>query len=503
LLDQVRALAADVSEAYSGTPAAGALADVADRLDEPLRVAIAGRVKAGKSTLLNALVGDELAPTDAGECTRIVTWYRYGLTYRASLQLQSGERRPVPFGRSSGAIEVDLQGRSVDDVDHLTIEWPSEPLRTLTLIDTPGIGSARAATSARSLAFLTPDDDDAPTPSDAVVYLLRHLHAVDVQFLEAFTEEEYVLPSPVNALAVLSRADEVGAGRLDSLRSAERIAGRYRADARLRVLVQDVVPVAGLLAQVGWTLREAEFRQLRAIAGLPSAAGGPLLLTADRFANMPDDTLGAVLPRSDDPLPSASERRDLLGGFGLFGVGLSFVLFGAGVIATAGQLAAELRRQSGIDRLRGLLLTQFAQRRDTLKARSALAAVEGVLARYPLSSARAFEARVEQLRAGAHAFAELRLLNSLRSGALAFSAAEVADAERLLGISGPRIEVRLGLGEGEHAVAGNRAPSVRTALVAALNRWRARAESPLSAPPEREAARIVVRSCEELFSALS
>ena len=42
------------------------LADAVTRLSGPLRLAIAGRVKAGKSTLLNALVGEELAPTDAG-----------------------------------------------------------------------------------------------------------------------------------------------------------------------------------------------------------------------------------------------------------------------------------------------------------------------------------------------------------------------------------------------------------------------------------------------------
>ena len=61
------------------------------RLDEPLRVAIAGRVKAGKSTLLNALVGERLAATDAGECTRIVTWYRNALGYRVVAEL--AERR--------------------------------------------------------------------------------------------------------------------------------------------------------------------------------------------------------------------------------------------------------------------------------------------------------------------------------------------------------------------------------------------------------------------------
>jgi predicted GTPase len=49
-----------------------------DRLGAPLRVALVGRVNSGKSTLLNALVGQRVAPTNETECTRVATWYRFG-----------------------------------------------------------------------------------------------------------------------------------------------------------------------------------------------------------------------------------------------------------------------------------------------------------------------------------------------------------------------------------------------------------------------------------------
>src|SRR3954453_2866708 len=110
LLDEVRGLLTRAADVYRQTPHGVVLEAERARLDEPLRVAIAGKVKAGKSTLLNALVGEELAPTDAGECTKIVTWYRDGFANRFTMFPHEGEPRQVPFSRDAGAIDVDLQG---------------------------------------------------------------------------------------------------------------------------------------------------------------------------------------------------------------------------------------------------------------------------------------------------------------------------------------------------------------------------------------------------------
>src|SRR6185437_312380 len=111
----------------------------ADRLRGPLRVAIAGKVKAGKSTLLNAMLCEELAPTDAGECTQIITWYQQAEQPRVLLHPRTGHAVSRPFQRSNGALEVDLGDYPAAEVDHLEVHWPAPRLRDLTLVDTPGI----------------------------------------------------------------------------------------------------------------------------------------------------------------------------------------------------------------------------------------------------------------------------------------------------------------------------------------------------------------------------
>jgi hypothetical protein len=389
-----------------------------------------------------------------------------------------GEPRQLRFSRSDGETLIDLGGYRAEDLERLAIEVPSSRLERLTLIDTPGIGSLSAGVSARAVTFLAADADRG---ADAVLYRMRHLHASDVGFLAAFHDEQLAGTPPVNAIGVLSRADEVGAGRGDALELAARIAADYRRDPRVRALVQTVVPVAGLLGQAAAVLREGEHAALKMLAAAPGSA----LLSADRFVADP--------PTS--PVPVA-ERRQLLAGLGLFGVRLSVALLQQGLAHDASALAAELRRRSGLDELRRVLLNQFTERRDVLKAQHALRTLQAVLARSPVPAADRLRSRLEAVEASAHELTELRLLNDLRTGIVELADADLRDeAEALLGATGMAARARLRL------PAETPDAQLRAAVLAMLRRWRRLGESPVADPPTRRAAAVLTRTCEGLLAA--
>ncbi|WP_308258166.1 dynamin family protein, partial [Pseudonocardia lacus] len=486
----VRALLTDAVAAYRNQPgAAGLLARHLERLDEPLRVAVAGRLKAGKSTLLNALVGERLAPTDAGECTRVVTWFRDGPASRIRMHPHAGPPVPLTVRRIDGALVIDLGDTPADTLDRIVVDWPSQNLRATTLIDTPGIASLTAENSRRTVAFLDPDDET-PSEADAVIYLMRHLHTADADFLETFRDGPdggVGRATAVNTVAVLSRADEIGAGRVDAMFSARAIAQRYRSDPAVRGLCQNVVAVAGLLAETGATLTQQEHRALAELSMVPRADLDRSLLSVDRFLRDAGDA-----PTDAPNGAQGVDRATLLARFGLFGIRLSTSLIRQGA-ATPAALATELVARSGLPELRDVLRVQFSERRDVLKARSALLALDGVL-RHDPRPAGPLVRDLERLLSGAHEFIELRTLGRLRSGAVGLPRAVAEEAERLLGDAGGAVTTRLGLPPDADPGA------VRRSAVTTLQRWQRHAVNPMYPRPAAEACRVVVRTCEGLLT---
>jgi hypothetical protein len=481
-LEQTLALCDRAAEIVGGTGRAAEIRAVRARAEGPLRVAIAGRVKAGKSTLLNALVGERLAATDAGECTRIVTWFKGGMSYDVEAVLLDGTRTSIPFKRIEGALTIELGGLAPEQVSRIEVTWPSASLRQVTLIDTPGLASLDDRNSLRTREFLAMGEDR-PSDADAVIYLMRHLHSADAEFLGAFLDRSVAASSPVNAVAVLSRADEIGACRLDAMTSASRIAARYQVDPTVRTLCTYVTPMAGLLAETGLTLREDEAAALRALAATPDADLDTMLLSADGFCEPAVSDLTVEL------------RRALLDRLGLFGARMLLGEIRAGRVSSAPEMSRALVSASGLESLRSLIEQRFLPRAQTLKARSAIAALRDIARSFAVENAekaRLLDAEVERVESSIADFAELRMAHLVLSGAVALTAEQTAEVERVTS-PGATDDLRLDLQQ------DSTISERRDAALAAVARWRMRGSDPLNDSALTEVCDTLARTFEAIY----
>ncbi len=483
VVDEVRDLCATAEHIVAGGPLEAQVAAIRDHLDGPIRIAIAGRIKAGKSTLLNALVGERLAATDAGECTKVITTYRHASGYEVAAELHDGTVQPLRFAREDGALKVDLGDLEPELVKQIDVGWPARVLKEMTLIDTPGLASLNDENSQRTRAFLDSGRTN-PAGADAVLYLMRHLHRADSEFLGSFMDRTVAGASPVNALAVLSRADEIGACRLDAMESASRIAARYESDSAVRTLVGSVLPVAGLLAQTGLTLHEHEYQALAELAALPEDDRDRLCLSVDYFCDV-----------SLSPL-TAEIRRDLVDRLGMFGLRHALQAISKGTVNSSSDLSRNLVDVSGLTALQSSISEQFLPRARLLQARTGLAGLRGVavaLAQTDSQSASSFASELDRIDAGAAEFAMLQAAHLVLSGSVKLDDEASAQVAALLDASD--LSGALGL-------TGLSGDDQRQQVLNGLSRWRGLTSDPLANSLTIAVAETMSRLFERAFAEL-
>ncbi len=363
-----------------GGPTQAQVFDVRRRLSEPLRVAIAGRLKSGKSTLVNALIGRRVAPTEVGECTRIVTQFRYGTADRVDVVRRDGSRVSLPLD-DSGMIPQRL-GVPRSDISYVDVALTSDHLTDLMVVDTPGLSSANSVVSAGARRFLfneAPIDDDidddsvgALSGAEAIVYVFtQSVRADDVAALEAFRSISARLSSnPINSLGLFNKVDKLAGGTADPWP----VAGPLAADqaAVLRRVVSDVVPILGLLAETteAGRLTAADCEALRTLAGLSDSDRTVLLASVDLFA-------GRECPVSREA------RERLLRLLDLYGIGFAIAHLVANPQLATSELIRLLHQVSGFPRLRETLNHAFRWRSDAIKAGWALSSLEKIASHAP------------------------------------------------------------------------------------------------------------------------
>jgi hypothetical protein len=329
------------------------------RLDRPLAVAVVGRVSAGKSTLVNAVLGTAVSPTAGGECTRVVYQFRHSRWTSAMAYPRDGtDPQPVSFEGSRLSADLPFPAPAVERVE-VTLTVPM--LELATVLDTPGLASTDTENSAVTERLLG-DTMNAALAADALLFCVNGpLKDDEAEAVRAFrTGRGRARLTGGSAVAILTKADEMSDDRRSTLKAADTLArrmSRSHAD-----IFGDVLPVVGLLAETATTgaLRERHAADLARLAAAWTVDDSAIALLKDE-----------IFVETPGPVDS-SRRTELMGLLGRYGIGELLEALRSGASADAGALTAIARDASGYDQMESRHSVVLGTRADVMKAGAAL-----------------------------------------------------------------------------------------------------------------------------------
>jgi hypothetical protein len=286
-------------------------------------VCVVGEFKQGKSSLVNALVGQTICPIDDDLATSAITLVRYADEPSALVRRRDGSdaavSEPVAIDRLADWVTEAGNPDNIKQVERLEVSLPSPLLKQgLVLVDTPGMGGLGAGHAASTLGFL-PFADGLLFVSDAST----ELSAPEVAFLRRATElcpTVLFAQTKIDLYAQWERIFQLNRAHLDrlalpvpmvALSSAVRMAALQRKDrelnehSRFPVLVKELGDKVVTPAKAGAAKRSAD--DARAIASM--VRGG---LETEK-ATIADPT---AIKRSMETLEAAKQKLDHLRGPG-------------------------------------------------------------------------------------------------------------------------------------------------------------------------------------------
>ncbi len=187
LLQQAEARLGTLGEEFAAT--AKELDGLSERLQAGrFHLAVVGQFKRGKSTLLNALLGEELLPVSVIPLTALPTFIQYGPKPTAKVSFRNEKQPPVEVEGDKAALPELLAKYATEagnphnqrGVACVEITHPAPILKAgVVLIDTPGIGSTYKHNTEATLNFLP--------QCDAALFLVSAdppITEVEVEFLK-------------------------------------------------------------------------------------------------------------------------------------------------------------------------------------------------------------------------------------------------------------------------------------------------------------------------------
>lgn len=170
------------------------------RLDEDFVLVVIGDFKRGKSTLINALLGEAIVTTDVLPETVTINHIKYGSELKINVYLTDGGQVPLEKEELKSEQLNQILTQLPQQVSHLNIEAPNEWLRGLRLVDTPGTGDIFKPFDRQVHTYLL--------KADAVIYVSSAL-APFAESEQAFLQMSVIPQDFPKVFFVLNRMDDI------------------------------------------------------------------------------------------------------------------------------------------------------------------------------------------------------------------------------------------------------------------------------------------------------
>ncbi len=133
----------DVMKALDLTERSSQTKELSNRVKSHVfSVGILGEFKRGKSTVINALLGEEIAPANVKPATATLNCITYGLTPKATIVYNDGHRTEVPVNEIANYVTKinDETAKTAETVEEAIVEYPCQFCKNnVEIIDTPGL----------------------------------------------------------------------------------------------------------------------------------------------------------------------------------------------------------------------------------------------------------------------------------------------------------------------------------------------------------------------------
>lgn len=422
------------------------LAASRQKLNEPMQLAIVGKISSSKSTLVNAILGkEEVMSTGQMEVTYNVGWLKYGSPQNdIIIHHKDGTPDLHKSPQDFHDWTVDNEGKKelINNVSYIETFDDAEILRDINIIDTPGLDAVRGQDSQNTLDFLK------NVRPDAVIMLFTHSVAESIlDVVRDFNSGGNF--NPLNAIGVLSKIDvlwmEDNEREQTALQIGQRIAGNKMKNLpMLRKSLFNIYPISSLLFLKASSLKEEDLRLIGRLNGSDEDMLVCAMLTANDFID-PDYELAI----------SVDERRHLLKQLDLYGIYLLSELLKKKPEATLGEARELLFAESGAKEFMTILHNHFGSRSKLIKMESIYQRLQRALATERASAFRDTEAvrlldRMEQRIADlfsslVHEHNEYELLNRIYCNEIDLDEDVADEFQRLCGEHGGSAPERLGL----------------------------------------------------------